>query len=586
LALASQAIGAHDVGERHSLAGRAVGLLKELVRSGDADFGRMDVEPDLDPLRDDPTFAEVMTAGHPDRRYSAIWTTDPAIEAVSVSGLEPAAHLRKARDLLAQNYRPVSWSVARIAAERPLATTSIWHRPAVQEATKDQLAERQARAAVALIRLGQADAIWPLLRHSADPRLRSFIINWFGPLGADPRIVTAQLERLERAASPSIRRAERGEGAGKPKDDSSMDSILFHPETSMRRALILALGNNGTDGLSPGERERLIARLLGTYRDDPDAGIHGAAAWALRRWGQKEKLTAIDRELSQLRERGGRRWYVNAQGRTFAVIDGPVEFVMGSPATDTERMGAPERPRRMTIPRRFAIGDREVTIAQFQRFLKTRTEPRLVSDPYLLNRFSPRIDGPWIGADWYAAAQYCNWLSEQEGIPENQWCYEPAEAGYVEGMRIPADVLRRTGYRLPTEAEWEYACRAGTITTRYYGVTTDLLGRYAWYQANSDERAWSGGSLLPNDLGLSDMLGNAFEWLHDWYGVPRPWARGRFTDAVMTAEHVAEKLPRLLRGGCFTNPPPGIRAAGRRGNAPSLRDASYGFRVARTLPST
>ena len=82
-------------------------------------------------------------------------------------------------------------------------------------------------------------------------------------------------------------------------------------------------------------------------------------------------------------------------------------------------------------------------------------------------------------------------------------------------MTIPADVLKRTGYRLPTEAEWEYACRAGTVTSRYYGVSVELLGKYAWYQANSQDHAWPGGSLLPNDLGLFDMLGNVFEWVQD-----------------------------------------------------------------------
>ena len=201
-----------------------------------------------------------------------------------------------------------------------------------------------------------------------------------------------------------------------------MASILFHPETSMRRALILALGTYRTEGLSPGEREPLIARLLEVYRDDPDAGVHGAAAWALRQWGQKEKLKAIDGELGQLRDRGGRRWYVNGQGQTFAVIDGPVEFRMGSPPADTERIGGNERPRLMTIPRRFAIADREVTFAQFQRFLKTRTEPRLHVSPDVLNRFGPDPDGPWIGPAWYTAVQYCNWLSDQEGIPKKEWC--------------------------------------------------------------------------------------------------------------------------------------------------------------------
>ena len=78
-----------------------------------------------------------------------------------------------------------------------------------------------------------------------------------------------------------------------------MDAILFHPETSQRRALILALGTYGTEGLSPGEREPLIGKLLDLYRNDPDAGIHGAAEWTLRQWKQQEKLKELDAELMQ-----------------------------------------------------------------------------------------------------------------------------------------------------------------------------------------------------------------------------------------------------------------------------------------------
>ena len=116
-----------------------------------------------------------------------------------------------------------------------------------------------------------------------------------------------------------------------------MDAILFHPETSQRRALILALGTYGTEGLSPGEREPLIAKLLRPLPQRSRRGIHGAAEWTLRQWRQQEKLKEVDAELMKVKDRGDRRWYVNGQGQTFAVIEGPVEFRMGSPPIEPDR---------------------------------------------------------------------------------------------------------------------------------------------------------------------------------------------------------------------------------------------------------
>jgi formylglycine-generating enzyme required for sulfatase activity len=360
-----------------------------------------------------------------------------------------------------------------------------------------------------------------------------------------------------------------------------MDALLFHPETSIRRALILALGTYGTEGLSPSDRQPLIAKLLDLYRSDPDSGIHGAIAWALRKWGQQEPLKAADAELSRLKDWGDRRWFVNGQGQTYALIDGPVEFRMGSPPTEPNRNVTLETPRHLVIPRRFAIAATEVTIEQWQRFLATHPELRL--PPSFVHQYSPDPDGPMIGVTWYIAVTYCNWLNEQEGIPKHQWCYLPNEAGaYAEGMTIPGDVLGRTGYRLPTEAEWAYACRAGTVTSRYYGQATELLDKYAWYQANSKDHAWSCGSLLPNDLGLSDMLGNGIEWCQDRTNAPRPGRKGLYSDIINKLEYTVDKFPRLLRGAAFADPPADVRSAGRPGYAPADRFTSGGFRPAMT----
>jgi tetratricopeptide (TPR) repeat protein len=453
-ALASQALAGKDHAKGRELAERAIRLLRTAIQNGYADYQHMQEDADLDPLRELPAFVEIMKAGHSDRSYAAVWTGDVRFEASPLLGLDPTAHLQRCRELASQGYRMVCLSVARISPEGSPITASVWHRPVIAEKSKDQLAERQARAAIALYRMGKVEEVLPLLCHSADPRLRTFIINWLNPLGADPKTLAAELNRLPSTAKPTPVEGQQ-----------FMDAVLFHPETSQRRALILALGSYGTEALSPADREPLIGKLLDLYRNDPDSGAHGAAAWTLRQWGQQERLHAADAELMKLRDRDDRRWFVNSQGQTFAVIEGPVEFRMGSPLTEPDR-NPDESLHRVVIPRRFAIADREITVEQYQRFVQSH--PQFGLQRQHLDRYSPAPDGPMIAVSWYGAAAYCNWLSEQEGLPKDQWCYLPNPTGaYDAGMSIPADVLKRRGYRLPTEAEWEYACRSGTITSRY-----------------------------------------------------------------------------------------------------------------------
>jgi formylglycine-generating enzyme required for sulfatase activity len=416
---------------------------------------------------------------------------------------------------------------------------------------------------VALVRLGHAERVWPLLVHSPDPRLRSFIVNWLKPLGADPTVVAAAFERL---SSPAVIIAL----PAAPK----MGQSLFHRETSMRRALILALGTYGSDGLSPGEREVLIARLLYLYQNDADPGIHGATEWTLRQWKQHEKLSAAQAGLRRLKENGARRWFTNGQGQTFAVIECPLEFRMGSPCGEPDREDD-EIPHSRCIPRRFAISDKEVTVEQYQRFTKENSRFRLAES--YLNKYSPDPRGPIIGVSWFDAAAYCDWLSKQEGLPQHQWCYLQNERVEYEAQKIiPAVALKRPGYRLPTEAEWEYACRAGSITSRYHGQSARLLEAYARCAATIGD-AWPSGSLLPNDLGLFDMLGNVYEWCHERAGGYEARHILSVSDDIVDTQ-----IMRVIRGGSFRNHPPGVRSANRDSQVPSFRGNLYGFRLART----
>jgi len=567
--LASQALDRPGRAGGRSQAERAIQLLRAAIDNGYSDFDHIQEDADLDPIRGLPAFGALIAAGQSDRRHAAVWIADARFERAACYGLDPEAHLRRCRELAADGYRPVSLSGSRATPDGPAVMASVWHRPLVGESAKDELAERQARAAVALVRLGHPGDVWPLLRHSADPRLRSSIVNGLQTLGADPHVVLAELDRLDSSPRP----AERGEGRRRPGEGSSaaaaaMDAILFAPETSTRRALILALGTYGTEALSPGEREPLVGRLLDLYEHDGDAGIHGASAWTLRQWKEHQKLETIAARLRG-KNRGGRHWYVNSQGQALAIVEGPVAFRMGSPPDEPGRYGN-ERAHQQVIPRRFAIADTEMTVEQYQQFTKENPGADRANND---NR-SPDARGPMNGVSWYHAAAYCNWLSRKEHLPE---CYEPNEQGqYAQGMRIKADALKSAGYRLPTEAEWEYAARAGALTSRHYGLTERLLGQYAWYSGNSKDRAWPVGSLLPNDLGLFDMLGSIFEWCQD------PYDKTSQTD-LQTYEHINENH-RLLRGGSFFDQPARVRSAVRSRNAPSSRYSVDGFRPARTYP--
>ena len=235
--LSSRAISGTNKAMGRQLEQRCLQLLQEAIKNDDADFGRMDEDPDLDPIRDTPEFAELMKRARPDRRYAALWTSDASFEAVASYELNPAVHLQKCRELIAGGYRPVSCSVSRTPAAGPFVTASVWHRPMISEEVKDRLAERQARAAVALVRMGKAEEVWPLLRYSVDPRVRSIIISWLKPLGADPSPIAAEFDRIAANAQPAPALGQH-----------PMDMILYHPDTSMRRALIQALGTYGSGG--------------------------------------------------------------------------------------------------------------------------------------------------------------------------------------------------------------------------------------------------------------------------------------------------------------------------------------------------
>jgi formylglycine-generating enzyme required for sulfatase activity len=230
----------------------------------------------------------------------------------------------------------------------------------------------------------------------------------------------------------------------------------------------------------------------------------------------------------------------NSLGMTFALIP-PGEFSMGSPAEE-EWHRDDEVLHRVVLTKAFYLGTTEVTQRQWKAVMGT--------DP----SFCTGDELPVETVTWDQAVEFCGKLSEREGV----------------------------AYRLPTEAEWEYACRAGTTTPFHTGET--IRPDQANYDGNSTygggpkglfrEETTKAGSFKPNAWGLHEMHGNVWEWCADWYA---EYPEGDVTDATDPAK--GER--RLIRGGCWMNFPAVCRAANRGKVPPVSWNFHLGFRVVR-----
>ena len=324
----------------------------------------------------------------------------------------------------------------------------------------------------------------------------------------------------------------------------------------------------------------------------PDPGMHFTAEWYLRNLASAEISTVLSPNAN---------WYGTLAG------EGP-KMVKIRPAGRFQRWNLAPLMRngdaRLVddeINYHFAIGNREVTREQFASFLNVDANSLTESDD---ESAGPASDLPITGISFLEAAAYCNWLSDESGIRKDQWCYQFFKDGTIiedlpqllEAARksrdpnddndtnwrdafwdgitihISPESVSKTGFRLPTLAEWQYACGQGATTRHWFGDSDEILGGHAWFVENSYIRVngirvpsvSSGGHKMPNIHGLFDMHGNVSEWVQPL--------------TVMDSD-----VEGLLLGGAYNSPPHELGMDQCRFASLRDRNVGNGFRIVQTL---
>lgn len=236
------------------------------------------------------------------------------------------------------------------------------------------------------------------------------------------------------------------------------------------------------------------------------------------------------------------------------------EFSMGSPADEKGR-GVDEDAHPVQIAQPFNLGRFPVTHGQFAQFVKEtgyKTEAEVGASG-------------GFGFDGSALIQRKDFTWRNPGFPQAD-NHPVVLVTYADAIAFCKWVSRKTGRScsLPSEAQWEYACRAGTTTRFYSGDGDEDAGRIAWFKANAGKGTRPVGELAPNAFGLSDMSGNVYQWCETIYAAYVP---GGGVQGPM------DKPRRVIRGGSWLKDPKHVRSAARARNTPGSRNADNGFRV-------
>ncbi|MCA9135823.1 MAG: SUMF1/EgtB/PvdO family nonheme iron enzyme [Planctomycetales bacterium] len=478
--------------------------------------------------------ASLSVDGRHSGNLTSVWWRDIPVEATSVGYLGRLDHLRETQKLMADGYYPVSVDAAAFGQDDTYQFRSVWWRGLGDVDALIENARIRCNLAFAQLRLGDDSHVVAALSGQQGEEMRGAVIAGFGELGIAP-------EWLIRQIQPSA-------------------------DTTLLRSCVMALKLIPRQQISTQQISSVKTALGELLSKTGDPGTRSAAFLLARSWSLDTTLpVAIDPD----------REFMTSSGQRMVIVRPTGMVWLGSDGNEPGRDGYKEPRTAFAIRHDYAIATTEVTVEQFLAF---RPEFDFPKD------YAATTDCPAINLTWYDAAQYCRWLSEQEGIPQSEMCY-PEISEIKPGMTLPTGSVDRTGYRLTTETEWELACRGGVDRNRWFGFDPRRLQDHAWTATNSAFRTQPVAQLLPNDFGLFDMTGNVMEWCHTAQQ-DYPLRLNRPAEDPGNNRVTIDGLTRMIaRGGAMLYQPSDARASQRHTHGADSRWVYMGFRIARTIRS-
>jgi hypothetical protein len=315
--------------------------------------------------------------------------------------------------------------------------------PAVLSDDEERIYTGYANQILAEVRLGMERRICDYLTRESDRTLRTLLTVSSADAGVSPGVLA--------------------------------NLLLKESDPGVRQALLLMLCDHPVSELPLSMQEQMLSWLPSAYVSEPDGGVHSSIATLLKRWSLRSELEELDKNLPRTsKPEPGRGWWITPSGVDMRIVS-------------------------LEKGRQVAISATEVTVSDFLKFHDVPKYQELEKEG--------RGSIPATGEGWVMASQYCNWISSQEGLPEEDWSYRDAKG--------VDQFIGLKGYRLPTALEIRSCVRPGGSGCWYLGSSARTLNSYAWSAENSDSRLRPVAGLFPDDLGLWDALGNAMEWSHE-----------------------------------------------------------------------